>query len=50
MGNPIRIVELIHHLIAEVELELGKDIEIEITEPSPGEKTTEELVVGNGSL
>ena len=50
MGDPIRIVELVHYLITEAGLEPGKDIEIEITGPSPGEKIVEELVMDNGSL
>ena len=46
MGDPVRIVDLARDLIELSGLEIGKDIEIEYTGLRPGEKLSEELLVG----
>lgn len=43
MGEPIKIYDMAKHLVALSGLELGKDVEIEITGLRPGEKLFEEL-------
>jgi FlaA1/EpsC-like NDP-sugar epimerase len=43
MGEPVRIIDLARDLIKLNGLEPGRDIEIRITEPRPGEKLYEEL-------
>ncbi len=43
MGEPIRIVDLARDLIELSGLEVGRDIEIVVTGPRPGEKLFEEL-------
>jgi FlaA1/EpsC-like NDP-sugar epimerase len=46
MGEPINVYEMAKHFIALSGLELGKDIEIQITGLRPGEKLYEELWTG----
>lgn len=45
MGEPIRIVDLARDLIELSGLEVGRDIEIVVTGPRPGEKLFEELFI-----
>lgn len=44
MGMPVRIVDLARHLVELSGLELGKDIQVQVTALRPGEKLQEELV------
>lgn len=44
MGNPVKIIDLAKKMIELSGLELGKDIEIEVTGLRPGEKLYEELL------
>ena len=44
MGEPVRMLDLIHDLIRLSGLEPDRDIEIKITGPRPGEKLYEELL------
>ena len=44
MGEPIAIVNLARELIERSGLRPGRDIQIEITGPRPGEKIREELI------
>lgn len=44
MGEPVRIMDLAENMIRLCGLEPGRDIEIEITGPRPGEKIYEELL------
>jgi FlaA1/EpsC-like NDP-sugar epimerase len=44
MGEPIKIIDLAKQMVALSGLELGKDIDIEITGLRPGEKLYEELL------
>ncbi len=46
MGDPIKIVDLARDLIELSGLEVGKDIEIEYIGLRPGEKLSEELLIG----
>ena len=50
MGDPVKIIELVHHLIEEAGLKPGKEIEIEVTGSRPGEKIVEELVRAQSQL
>ena len=43
MGDPIPILDLANDLIELSGLRPGKDIQVEVTQPRPGEKLTEEL-------
>ena len=45
MGQPVKIIDLAKNMIKLSGLELGKDIEIEITGLRPGEKLYEELLL-----
>ncbi|HXF61687.1 MAG TPA: nucleoside-diphosphate sugar epimerase/dehydratase [Caldilineaceae bacterium] len=45
MGEPVRILDLATDLIRLSGLEIGRDIDLAITEPRPGEKLFEELFV-----
>ena len=45
MGEPVKIIDLSKNLIKLSGLELGKDINIEITGLRPGEKLYEELLL-----
>ena len=45
MGEPVKIIDLAKNMIKLSGLELGKDIEIEITGLRPGEKLYEELLL-----
>jgi FlaA1/EpsC-like NDP-sugar epimerase len=43
MGDPVPILDLANDLIELSGLRPGKDIQVEVTQPRPGEKLTEEL-------
>jgi FlaA1/EpsC-like NDP-sugar epimerase len=45
MGEPVRIMDLARDMIELSGLEVGRDIDIEITAPRPGEKLYEELFI-----
>ena len=45
MGEPVKIIDLAKNMIKLSGLELGKDIDIEITGLRPGEKLYEELLL-----
>ena len=45
MGQPVKIIDLAKNMIKLSGLELGKDIDIEITGLRPGEKLYEELLL-----
>lgn len=45
MGEPARIVDLAHRMIRLAGLVPNRDIEVSVTGPRPGEKTTESLSV-----
>ncbi len=47
MGEPVKILDLAHDLIALSGLQVGRDIDIEITGLRPGEKLFEELFRGD---
>ena len=47
MGNPVKIVDLAHHMITLAGLKVGKDIDIEFTGLRPGEKLFEELLAND---
>jgi FlaA1/EpsC-like NDP-sugar epimerase len=47
MGEPVRIVDLAQDLVRLSGLEPGTDIELQFTQPRPGEKLTEELFFGS---
>ncbi len=50
MGNPVKIIGLVRHLIEEVGLNPETDIEVVVTGAKPGEKMVEELVSTEGQL
>ena len=50
MGNPVNILQLVHHLIEEAGLKPGEDIKIEMVGSRPGEKLVEELVMAESKL
>ena len=50
MGEPVNILELAQQMIRLAGFRPGKDVEIEITGPRPGEKLTEEVLHGSESL
>lgn len=50
MGESIRILDLAHKMIALAGLEVGRDIEVELTGLRPGEKLHEELLSTRESL
>jgi FlaA1/EpsC-like NDP-sugar epimerase len=50
MGDPVKIIELVHHLIEKAGLRPGLDIKIEMTGSRPGEKIVEELVLAESKL
>ena len=43
MGEPVRIIDLAHRMIALAGLRVGVDIDVQVTGLRPGEKLTEEL-------
>lgn len=49
MGQPVKIIDLAKNMIKLSGLELGKDIEIEITGLRPGEKLYEELILNTAT-
>ena len=44
MGDPVKIIDLAHHLVELSGLEPGRDVKIEFTGLRPGEKLNEELL------
>ncbi len=50
MGDPVKIIELVHHLIEQAGFTPGEEIGIELTGVRPGEKLVEELVMSESKL
>ncbi len=50
MGEPVRIMDLASQMIRLAGMEPGKDVQIEIVGPRPGEKLFEETLYGDETL